>query len=54
MLEKSPNASPILNKIVDDAVSSTNVRNWKDEKALSKAYIYSNSALWKAVGDTQY
>ena len=54
VLEKSPNASPILKKIVDEAVSSTNVRDWNDEKDLSRAYNYANSGLWNAVGDTQY
>lgn len=47
-------ASPILTKIIEDAVTTSKVRDWKDDRALKAIYSWANQGAWGAVGDTQY
>lgn len=54
VLQKDPNASPILKKLVDDAVASSGIANWNDESTLNRAWDYAGQGLWNAVGDTKY
>ena len=53
-VQNTPEASPILQGIVEDAVGSSGIKNWKDENALNRAYDYARQGLWNAVGETQY
>ena len=53
-IQNSPKASPILQKLVNDAVESSGIRNWNDENILNRAYDYARQGLWNAVGETQY
>lgn len=53
-IQNSPKASPILQKLVNDAVESSGIRNWNDENILNRAYDYAKQGLWNAVGETQY
>lgn len=54
VLQNDPNASPILENIVEDAIKSTNIAGWGDKDLLERAYKYARQGLWNAVGDTQY
>lgn len=52
---KDPNAPKELKKIVDDAIGSSNIMNWRNKNdILDRAYSYASQGLWNAVGDTQY
>ena len=53
-IQNNPNAAPELLRIVEDAVNSSGVRNWKDQETLRRAYDYAKQGLWSAVGETQY
>ena len=53
-IQNNPNASPILQDIVEDAVRSSGIRNWNDENILNRAYDYARQGLWNAVGETEY
>ena len=53
-VQNNPEASPILQGIVEDAVGSSGIRNWGDENILNRAYDYARQGLWNAVGETQY
>lgn len=53
-VQNNPEASPILQGIVEDAVGSSGIKNWNDENILNKAYDYARQGLWNAVGETQY
>lgn len=53
-VQNNPEASPILQGIVEDAVGSSGIRNWNDENILNRAYDYARQGLWNAVGETQY
>lgn len=49
-------ASPILQKIVEDAVDETGVRNWKDtdnKGVLDRVYAAARQGLWGAVGTSE-
>lgn len=52
--QNNPEASPILQGIVEDAIGSSGIRNWNNEDILNRAYDYARQGLWNAVGDTQY
>lgn len=54
VLQNDPNASPILENIVEDAVRSSNIGNWGDQDTLNRAYEFARQGLWNAIGDTQY
>lgn len=54
VLQDGPNASLILNKIVEDAVGSSNIASWGDKDTLNRAYEYARQGLWNAVGETKY
>lgn len=47
-------ASQELRQIVEDAISSSRMREWADEATISRAYDYANQGLWNAVGETTY
>lgn len=53
-VQNNPEASPILQGIVEDAVGSSGIRSWGDENILNRAYEYARQGLWNAVGETQY
>ena len=53
-VQNNPEASPILQGIVEDAVGSSGIKSWNDENILNKAYNYARQGLWNAVGETQY
>lgn len=53
-VQNNPEASPILQGIVEDAIGSSGIRNWNDENILNRAYEYARQGLWNAVGETQY
>ena len=53
-VQNNPEASPILQGIVEDAVGSSGIKNWNDENTLNRAYDYARQGLWNAVGETQY
>lgn len=53
-VQNNPEASPILQGIVEDAIGSSGIRNWGDENILNRAYEYARQGLWNAVGETQY
>lgn len=53
-VQNTPEASPILQGIVEDAVGSSGIKNWNDENTLNRAYDYARQGLWNAVGETQY
>ncbi len=53
-IQDNSNAAPELLRIVEDAVNSSGVRNWKDQETLRRAYDYARQGLWSAVGETQY
>lgn len=53
-IQNNPNASPILQSIVEDAVGSSGISKWGDESTLNRAYEYARQGLWNAVGETQY
>lgn len=53
-VQNNPEASPILQGIVEDIVGSSGIRNWNDENILNRAYDYARQGLWNAVGETQY
>lgn len=61
-----PNAPDSLRKIVNDAIESTGVKNWKGvydkngniteygQKVLDTAYSYANQGLWESIGKEDY
>ena len=53
-VQNNPEASPILQGIVEDAIGSSGIRNWNNENILNRAYDYARQGLWNAVGETQY
>ena len=53
-IQDNPNAAPQLTKIVEDAISSSGVRNWGDQATIARAVDYAKQGLWSAVGETQY
>lgn len=53
-VQNNPEASPILQGIVEDAVRSSGIKGWNDENLLNRAYDYARQGLWNAVGETQY
>lgn len=46
----SPEASPILNNILDNAVASSGVAEWNNPNATRDAYEFAKLGLWNAVG----
>ena len=53
-IQNNPNASPILQSIVEDAVRSSGISKWGDKDTLNRAYKYARQGLWDAVGETRY
>ena len=53
-IQNNPNASPILQSIVEDAVRSSGISKWGDKDTLDRAYGYARQGLWDAVGETKY
>ena len=54
VIQNNPNASPILQSIVEDVVRSSGISKWGDKGTLNRAYKYARQGLWDAVGETQY
>lgn len=46
----SSDASPVLQKLVEDAVESTGVRGWNNQDMLDRVTSYAQQGLWGAVG----
>lgn len=53
-IQDNPNATPQLTRIVEDAINSSDVRNWGDQATIARAIDYAKQGLWSAVGETQY
>lgn len=53
-IQNSPDAAPLLRNIVEDAIQSSGIKNWGDEKILERAYDYAGRGLWNAIGTTEY
>lgn len=53
-IQDNPNAAPQLTRIVEDAINSSDVRNWGDQATIARAIDYAKQGLWSAVGETQY
>ena len=53
-IQGNKDAAKELTRIVEDAVNSSGVRNWRDQATLNRAYDYARQGLWSAVGETQY
>lgn len=49
----SPDASPVLQKLVEDAVETTGVRGWNNQDMLDRVTSYAQQGLWGAVGTTE-
>lgn len=49
----SPDASPVLQKLVEDAVESTGVRGWNNQDILDEVTSSARQGLWGAVGTTE-
>lgn len=54
VLQNDPNASLVLEGIVEDAIGSSNIESWGDQVTLNRAYDYARQGLWNAIGETQY
>lgn len=50
----SPNANKVLTGLVEDAIGTSGVKNWKNTKALERAYDYARQGLYSAIGETNY
>ena len=50
VLLQSEGASPILNKIMEDAVVSSGVMDWGSPQALEEVRRYAGQGLWSAIG----
>ena len=50
----SLDADKILTGIVEDAITSSGIRGWKNKEALRRAYDYARQGLYNAIGDTKY
>lgn len=48
------NAPEELRNIVEDAITSSGIKNWNDRNTLNRAYEYARQGLWNAVGETRY
>lgn len=52
----NPNSSEgarILNKITEDVINASGIKDWKDDKILKTAYNYSRQGWWSGIGQTQ-
>lgn len=50
----SPNANKVLTGLVEDAIGTSGVKNWKNTTALERAYDYARQGLYSAIGETNY
>lgn len=48
------NAPKDLVNIVEQAIDSSSIKNWKNDNALKQAYDYARQGLWNAIGETTY
>lgn len=52
----NPNSSEgarILNKITEDVINASGIKNWGDDKITETAYNYSRQGWWSGIGQTQ-
>lgn len=49
----SPDASPVLQKLVENAVEATGVKGWNNQDMLNRVTSYAQQGLWGAVGTTE-
>lgn len=50
----SPDADKILTGLVEDAISSSGVKEWGDDATQRRAYDYARKGLYSAIGQTSY
>lgn len=50
----SPDADKILTGLVEDAITSSGVKEWGDAATQRRAYDYARQGLYSAIGQTQY
>lgn len=48
----SSNSAKVLNAMVNDAIESSGINNWKDDAIKKQAYKYAWQGAWNAVGQT--
>lgn len=51
---RDKNAPKELKNIVDNAIYSSGIASWGDDRLLQRAYDYANQGLWNAMGDIDY
>lgn len=49
-----PSAPQELKRIVEDAITSSGVRNWGNQAIIDRAYQFAHQGLWNAIGETKY
>lgn len=52
-IANSPNASPVLLGLVENAINSSGVKDWATPETLKKAYSLAREGLWSAVGQEE-
>lgn len=50
---KRAESQPVLNAIVEQAITASKVPEWADNSTLKSAYNYARMGLWNAIGQTQ-
>lgn len=50
----SPDADKILTGLVEDAIGTSGVRDWRNNATLARAYDYARQGLYNAIGGTDY
>lgn len=50
VLSQNSKASPVLQKIMDDAIESSGVKAWNNKSALDAVSRYAGQGLWSAIG----
>lgn len=52
-IANNPNASPVLLGLVENAVTSSGIKDWATPETLKKAYSLAREGLWSAVGQEE-
>lgn len=52
-MAKDEKAAPVLNKIVEDVMASSGIRDWGNDEISTKAEAYARQGLWNAIGQTK-
>ncbi len=51
MIMQNPNAFPEIHQLIENVIDTTGIRNWNDQQALDKAYMYAYEALPAGLGE---